>query len=211
VPSHDEVQAEIEGQLVKLRAALPYIDRLSAPRGHTGRERLARDALLRLKSQLRAVLAVATAPGVEGAEIEVQARPILEAAITLGWVGEDEDRARQVEDHAQDQVILSWQEFADAINGKPLSRSVKRPALESLRKRARAAGEFYAGAYGICYPRLSMATHGWAAASQQFQPGLMATANALQDVVTGTTAIVYWIASVFTWDEVKKFAREHIW
>ncbi len=28
---------------------------------------------------------------------------------------------------------------------------------------------------------------------------------------TAAAAIVYWIASVFTWDEVKKFAREHMW
>jgi hypothetical protein len=125
-----------------LLPALLYVEQLAAPRAGTQLERLARDALLRLRSQLCAVLAVATTPGIDGTEVEVLARPILEAGITFGWIGASEERAREVEAHAHEQAVSTMNEFVDAINSTPLVRRPERGKLPILRTRAKVAGHW---------------------------------------------------------------------
>jgi hypothetical protein len=198
---------QVARHVVKLRRILAFIEEELVPPAspRTSLERLGRDALVRLRSQIRAVLAVASAPGIDGAEVEVLARPLLEAGITFGWVGTDDARARQVEHYATEQVSNLLREFVEVVNGRPLTGKFVRTSFPSLRRRAQDAGEWYASAYGMGYPRLSMATHGLAAAFQPFQPDQMATANALEDAVTGTKFILLWISKAFAWPDVEAF------
>jgi hypothetical protein len=51
----------------------------------------------------------------------------------------------------------------------------------------------------IGYPRLSVATHGHVGAVDVWQPGLIATANALEDAVTGTLLILLWVSTAVGW------------
>jgi hypothetical protein len=49
----------------------------------------------------------------------VIARPLLEAGITVGWVGRDEAKVR-LRDHMRHQGETWMREFLDAVNGRPL-------------------------------------------------------------------------------------------
>jgi hypothetical protein len=171
--------------LSALKRALEFVDCWAAPARGSPVEELASPCLVRLRSQLRAVLALARAPGVDGTELEVLARPLLEAGITAGWVGRDATRAQVFHDKGAVEVEKSMRRFVNAVNGCPgtkvQGRTVEFPSLE---ERAREAGRWYAGAYDVSYPRLSAATHGFDAAFRTVQPGEIAASNALEDAVS---------------------------
>jgi hypothetical protein len=198
-------QARIDKLIDALRNVLVVLESTQPPEPTTALGQLARDAFGRLPSQVRAVLAVATAEGVEGTEVEVTARPLLESGITLGWVGRDEAKVVSLRDHMKHQHDLWMNEFIDAVNGRPLTRHFERDRFPGPRARAKAAGQFYAHAYAIGYPSMSAATHNLADGFMKaMQPGLIGVGNALGHAVIGAGLVVFWVGVVSGSDELRK-------
>lgn len=202
---------QIPQQLATLRDVIEYVGGAPIPAPSNPLQEEARFALGRLRSQLRAVLVVATTEGIEGTEVEILARPLLEIGITLGWIKTDTARLEALHAHRFHHLKTFMQEFVDAANGVPLQGKVGRDrSIPSLRERARTAGLFYADAYAMGYPRLSGAIHGHADAFQSTQPGQMAVQNALGDALLGASLILYWIALVFDLDSMRRYALKVI-
>ncbi|WP_242337946.1 MULTISPECIES: ABATE domain-containing protein [unclassified Anaeromyxobacter] len=200
-------QARIEKRLAAFRELLSFLDSASLPAPSGALHHLANDTFRRLRSQIRAVLAVATADGIDGDDVAVIARPLLEAGITVGWVGKDEMKVAQFRQHMRDQALVFMREFVDALNGGPLTTSPKYPRFPTLRRRAKEAGHFYANAYAMGYPSMSAATHGLAGElMRSMEPGLIATSNALEHAAVGAALILIWVGAVFGRENLRNVA-----
>jgi hypothetical protein len=200
-------QARVEKLLVSLRDAVSLLDFSSLPAPTTPLHQFAHETFGRLRSQICAVVAVATADGIDGSEVEVIARPLLEAGITVGWVGRDEAKVSRLRDHMRHQGETWMREFMDAVNGRPLSRPYARHGFPSLRARAKEAGRFYARSYAVGYTSMSAATHGLAdGLMKMMQPGLIAVGNALRHALTGVALVVFRVGDVFDSEDLKNAA-----
>jgi hypothetical protein len=118
--------------------------------------------------------------------------------IVGGWIGRDAARAKQFRECGFGEVTRWMHLFVDAVNGRPgASRPPKNVnKLPSLPVLAKEAGAWYSHTYAMSYPRLSAALHGFDAHFRSFQPGEIASRNALEDAVVGAIAILGWTSVV---------------